>query len=68
MGEATRRAVAGGRAACPVEVEVDSPEQIDEALAAGAQMILLDNFTPDDGAGGGGAHRAAACPSRSRAA
>jgi nicotinate-nucleotide pyrophosphorylase (carboxylating) len=30
-----------------VEVEVDDPEQIDEALEAGADMILLDNFAPD---------------------
>jgi len=29
-----------------IEVEVDAPEQIDEALAAGAEVILLDNFTP----------------------
>jgi nicotinate-nucleotide pyrophosphorylase (carboxylating) len=28
------------------EVEVDSLEQFDEALAAGAEEILLDNFTP----------------------
>jgi nicotinate-nucleotide pyrophosphorylase (carboxylating) len=43
--EATRRAVAaaGGRV---IEVEVEQPEQIEEALAAGAQMILLDNFHP----------------------
>ena len=43
--EATRRAAAapGGRM---VEVEVVQPDQIEEALAAGAQMILLDNFYP----------------------
>jgi len=29
-----------------VEVEVDSPAQLDEALAAGAEVILLDNFDP----------------------
>ncbi len=29
----------------PVEVEVDSPEQIPPVLAAGADVILLDNFT-----------------------
>jgi nicotinate-nucleotide pyrophosphorylase (carboxylating) len=47
VGEATRRAVAGA-AGLHVEVEVDRPEQVEEALAAGAQMILLDNFTPDE--------------------
>lgn len=30
----------------PCEVEVDSLAQLDEALAAGAGLILLDNFTP----------------------
>lgn len=29
----------------PVEVEVDSLEQLDEVLAAGADLVLLDNFT-----------------------
>ena len=47
VGEATRRAVAGAGGLL-VEVEVDRPDQIDEALAGGAQMILLDNFTPED--------------------
>ena len=32
------------RAGMPVEVEVDTLEQLDEALAAGAEMILLDNM------------------------
>ncbi len=30
----------------PVEVEVDSLEQLDEVLAARADLVLLDNFTP----------------------
>jgi nicotinate-nucleotide pyrophosphorylase (carboxylating) len=30
----------------PVEVEVDSMEQLDEVLDAGADLVLLDNFTP----------------------
>lgn len=30
-----------------VEVEVDSLEQLDEVLDAGADLVLLDNFTPD---------------------
>jgi len=43
-------AVACARESYPslkVEVEVDSLEQLDYALAAGADIILLDNMTPD---------------------
>jgi len=32
----------------PVEVEVDSLDQLDEVLEAGADLVLLDNFTPDE--------------------
>jgi nicotinate-nucleotide pyrophosphorylase (carboxylating) len=35
------------RAGMPVEVEVDTLEQLDEALAAGAEMILLDNMNSE---------------------
>lgn len=35
-------------AGLPCEVEVDSLDQLDEALAAGADEVLLDNFTPQD--------------------
>ena len=31
----------------PVEVEVESFEELDQALHAGADIIMLDNFTPD---------------------
>jgi nicotinate-nucleotide pyrophosphorylase (carboxylating) len=31
-----------------VEIEVDRPDQIEAALAAGAHTIMLDNFTVDD--------------------
>jgi nicotinate-nucleotide pyrophosphorylase (carboxylating) len=31
----------------PVEVEVDSLEQLDEVLEAGADLVLLDNFDVD---------------------
>lgn len=31
-----------------VEVEVDSLDQFDDVLAAGADLVLLDNFTPDE--------------------
>jgi nicotinate-nucleotide pyrophosphorylase (carboxylating) len=44
--EATRRAVSGA-AGLPVETEVERLDQIEAVLAAGAHMILLDNFTPD---------------------
>ena len=30
----------------PVEVEVDSLDQLDEVVAAGADLVLLDNFSP----------------------
>lgn len=43
------RAVVKARTAYPdmsVEVEVRDPNEIDEALAAGAQRLLLDNMTP----------------------
>ncbi len=32
----------------PVEVEVESLEQLDEALNAGADIVMLDNFDADD--------------------
>jgi nicotinate-nucleotide pyrophosphorylase (carboxylating) len=32
----------------PIEIEVQSFEQLDEALAAGATRILADNFSVDD--------------------
>jgi nicotinate-nucleotide pyrophosphorylase (carboxylating) len=44
VGEATRRAVASAGER-HVEVEVEREEQIEEALEAGATMLLLDNFT-----------------------
>ncbi len=36
------------RAGMPVEVEVDTLAQLDEALAAGAEIVLLDNMSIDD--------------------
>jgi nicotinate-nucleotide pyrophosphorylase (carboxylating) len=45
--QATLRAVAGAEG-LEVEVEVEALEQIEEAIEAGAQMVLLDNFTPAD--------------------
>ncbi len=45
--QATLRAAAGagGR---EVEVEVERVDQIDDAIRAGAHMVLLDNFTPEE--------------------
>jgi len=45
ISEAIRRARAQPR--MPVEVEVTSPAELEEALAAGAEQILLDNAGPD---------------------
>lgn len=42
--EAVRRARADGR---PIEVEVETLDQLDEALAADAERIMLDNPTPE---------------------
>jgi nicotinate-nucleotide pyrophosphorylase (carboxylating) len=38
-------AVADASSRLPVEVEVDCPEQLREAVAAGADLVLLDNWT-----------------------
>jgi nicotinate-nucleotide pyrophosphorylase (carboxylating) len=45
--EAARRALAGS-GGLEVQVEVDSLEELDEALAAGARSVLLDNFGVND--------------------
>jgi nicotinate-nucleotide pyrophosphorylase (carboxylating) len=42
--EAVKRARVGG---LPIEVEVETVEQLEEAFAAGADRILLDNPTPE---------------------
>jgi nicotinate-nucleotide pyrophosphorylase (carboxylating) len=44
LSEAVQRARGGG---VPVEVEVETLAQLDEAVEAGAERILLDNFTPE---------------------
>jgi len=46
VGEAVRRVLAA-RPELPLSVEVRDPAEIDEALAAGAPRLLLDNMTPD---------------------
>jgi nicotinate-nucleotide pyrophosphorylase (carboxylating) len=45
--EATRRALRGAPG-LPVETEVERLDQVEEVIAAGAHMLLLDNFTPDE--------------------
>jgi nicotinate-nucleotide pyrophosphorylase (carboxylating) len=47
VGEAVRRARAA-RPDLPLAVEVRDSDEIDEALAAGAPRLLLDNMTPGD--------------------
>ena len=32
----------------PIEVEVDSLDQLDAVVEAGADLVLIDNFTPED--------------------
>jgi nicotinate-nucleotide pyrophosphorylase (carboxylating) len=44
--EAVRRAKAGAHHLMKIEVEVTTLDQCDEALAAGAEVILLDNLDP----------------------
>lgn len=47
VGEAVRRARAA-RPDLPLAVEVRDAAEIDDALAAGAPRLLLDNMTPDE--------------------
>jgi nicotinate-nucleotide pyrophosphorylase (carboxylating) len=47
IGEATRRALATRPKGCPVEVECQTAADVEEALAAGADRLLLDNMSPD---------------------
>jgi nicotinate-nucleotide pyrophosphorylase (carboxylating) len=48
VGEAVRRARAGAHPLLKVEAEVSTPEQIEEALQAGADMLLLDNLGDEE--------------------
>ena len=45
VGEAVRRARAAAGHLMKVEVEVDGLDQLDEALAEGPDVVMLDNFT-----------------------
>jgi len=42
------RGMRDGGSAVPIEVEVEHLAQIEEAIASGAEMLLLDNFALDD--------------------
>ncbi len=48
VGEATRRALTAAPDGMKVEVECATLDEVDEALAAGATSILLDNMTLDE--------------------
>lgn len=48
VGAAVQRARAGAHHLLRVEVEVTTFEQLDEAIAAGADVVLLDNMSPAD--------------------
>ena len=48
VGEATRRALERRPPDCPVEVECRTLADVEEALAAGADHLLLDNMEPAD--------------------
>lgn len=47
VGPAVKAAIAGAPAGLRVQVEVQSLDQADEALAAGADFLLLDNCAPE---------------------
>ena len=48
VGEAARRGLAGARGGVWVEVEVESLDELDEALEAGVKRVLLDNMSPEE--------------------
>jgi nicotinate-nucleotide pyrophosphorylase (carboxylating) len=53
VGTTISAAVSKARAQWPgrgVEVECDRPDQVEEAVAAGADVVMLDNMTPGDAA------------------
>ncbi|MBI2981247.1 MAG: carboxylating nicotinate-nucleotide diphosphorylase [Deltaproteobacteria bacterium] len=46
ISEAIRRAKEKNPNRVPIQIEVDAIEQIEEAINAGADILLLDNFSP----------------------
>lgn len=47
IGAALEHAVRNRRGSQPIQVEVRTPDELEEALAHGAEAILLDNMSPD---------------------
>ncbi len=47
IGEVVERALAGASHMVKVEIEVETIEQLEEVLAAGADLVLLDNMGPE---------------------
>jgi nicotinate-nucleotide pyrophosphorylase (carboxylating) len=47
VGAALRAAQAHAGDSLPIEIEVDTLDQLDEAMAAGAKIVLLDNMPPN---------------------
>lgn len=45
---ALERAVRNRRGSQPIEIEVRTPQDLEDALAHGAEAILLDNMSPED--------------------
>ncbi len=45
---ALERAIRNRRGEQPIEIEVRSLEELEDALVAGAEAVLLDNMSPDD--------------------
>jgi nicotinate-nucleotide pyrophosphorylase (carboxylating) len=48
IGEAVRRAHRNRSEGCLIEVEVEDLRQLEEAIGSGADIVMLDNFTPQD--------------------
>ena len=67
VAQAVQRMKAAGPE-MPIEIEAQSLEQVDEALAAGADVILLDNLSIDEIREAVAPDRAAGRRSRSPAA
>ncbi|MCA9627389.1 MAG: nicotinate-nucleotide diphosphorylase (carboxylating), partial [Myxococcales bacterium] len=48
IGKAIKRAQEYAPHTSRIEIEVESLEGLDEALSAGAEVVMLDNFAPDE--------------------
>lgn len=48
VARAVERAAAGAPHGLRIEVEIDALDQLEEALSAGADAVLLDNMSPDE--------------------